>query len=308
MSRRVVRSTHEIRRLTGFLVILFLAAIVPVESYSAGNPYDEVERTVHNILPPSGSFTLKDLCLSCHVDGNIYVPGMPLPTEEASLPIFPVFGSPEEQKPAWEPDTTTKTFDVPKSWPLPRNMSPERPFGISADCLGCHDGAIAADVHQGKERRGAEGATALSNLLDRLEARLGTNPSRPTSAIPDHPISTIYPISPDGTQLIEKVISSQTRYFPIPDLQDEQLVLPTARTSQYYAQTPGNPKRGQTDDEAKVLARAADEGDDPREQFRLIHTTFGVMHCDSCHNAHSELHAGFLRDKSPQLCLVCHDR
>lgn len=308
MNRRMGRLLHETRRLSALLVVVLLAATVPVESYGAGNPYDEVERTVHNILPPSGSFTLKDLCLSCHVDGNIYVPGMPPPKEEASLPIFPVFGSPEEQKPAWEPGTTVKTFDVPKSWPLPRNMSPERPFGISADCLGCHDGAIAADVHQGKERLGAAGATAFSNLLDRLEERLGTNPARPTSTIPDHPISTVYPISPDGTQLMERPISSQSRYFPIPDLQDEQLVLPSAATSQYYAKTPGNPTRGLAEEEAAALVSAAGGEVDPREQYRLIHTTFGVMHCDSCHNAHSELHAGFLRDKSPQLCLVCHNR
>jgi predicted CXXCH cytochrome family protein len=117
-------------------------------------------------------------------------------------------------------------------------------------------------------------------------------------------------------------VSSQRRFFAIPDLQDEQLLLPTGVTSRFYAQTPGNLQapsplgNGNGNDSnsnpaaraftgpATVTATAA-EG---VEQFRLIHTTFGVIHCDSCHNAHSELHAGFLRDKSPQLCLLCHDR
>ena len=287
------------------LVLVWSIEIPP--SGAAGNQYDEVEQTVHNILPPSGSFTLKDLCLSCHVDGQIYIPGMPASQEEASLPVFPVFSGPREQKPAWERDTIIKSYDIPQSWPLPKHLSPDLPFGASADCLGCHDGAIAADVHSGNERKGKDGATPLTNLFDRLEAKLGTNPIR-RSAIPDHPISVVYPIEPDGTQVVESLVSSQKRYFPIPDLQDDQLVLPSAKASEFYARTPGNPPSPSKPGEGGVSSTAREFATDPAEQFRLIHTTFGVIHCDSCHNAHSELHAGFLRDTSPELCLVCHDR
>jgi predicted CXXCH cytochrome family protein len=126
----------------------------------------------------------------------------------------------------------------------------------------------------------------------------------------------IYPVKTDGGLQFKEPTSGQQRYFAIPDLQDDQLVLPTGSSSRFFPKTPGSPlatapPNGQNGNGTRPAA-AAPNGTggepDPAEQFRLVHTTFGVIHCDSCHNAHSELHAGFLRDKSPQLCLLCHDR
>jgi predicted CXXCH cytochrome family protein len=134
-------------------------------------------------------------------------------------------------------------------------------------------------------------------------------------------VSIIYPRKPTGEMLLKEPSTGQRRFFAIPDLQDEQLVLPTGVTSRFYAQTPGNlqtpspPGNGNGNGNGNAAAPAftgpatvAATAAEGVEQFRLLHTTFGVIHCDSCHNAHSELHAGFLRDKSPQLCLLCHDR
>jgi len=282
-----------------------------------GNPYNDVEQTVHNIMPPSSIYTIKELCVSCHVDGNIHVPGLPLPPEEAALPAF---GAEREQRPLWNRDTQIKNYALPQNWPLPTPLSKDRPFGTSADCLGCHDGAFAQDVHRGGERRDKGGSKEIGEFFDRMETALGgTLPQG--SEVPDHPISTFYPRKPNGDMVPKDVTSSQRRYFAIPDLQDEQLILPTGSISRFYAETPGNlrppPPLGNTSGSAMVFppgggisgaaTPTATAAEGP-EQFRLVHTTFGVIHCDSCHNAHSEPHGGFLRDKSPQLCLLCHDR
>ncbi len=288
---------------------LIAAAGQFVSAYGAGSHYNEVEQTVHNILPPNSLYTIKDLCLSCHVDGVPRLPGLPVPPpEETELPTFM---TEKERRPAWERDTPTKNFTLSQNWPLPETMSAQRPFGASAGCLGCHDGAFAADVHRGDARMEVLECAPLCELMDRFEAALGTNPDR-ARTIPDHPIATFYPRLPDGQLNIKNPVSSQQRFFSIADLQDEQLVLPTGSVSRFYAQTPGAPPVANTVPNGRVAATppagtGAGEAD-PAEPFRLIRTTFGVVHCDSCHNAHSELHAGFLRDKSPQLCLICHDR
>jgi len=283
----------------------------PVAVFGAPNHYNEVEQTPHNIMAPTSSYTLKELCTACHVDGKIYLPGLPPPPpEETALPSFV---TEREQQPAWDQATLMKNFVLPQNWPLPQHLSSDQPFGTSADCLGCHDGTFAVDVHRGHERMDKEGASQLSNLLDKFEASMGTNPNR-KSSIPDHPISTVYPRKPDGEMVMKDTAASQRRFFSIADLQDDQLVLPTGPTSHFYLVTPGNPQallpnsNGSNNNTRPAASSAAGDSSDPTEPFRLIRTTFGVIHCDSCHNAHSELHAGFLRDKSPQLCLICHDR
>jgi len=278
----------------------------------AGNPYNDVEQTVHNIMPPSSVYTIKELCVSCHVDGNIHVPGVPLPPEEAALPAF---SAEREQRPLWDRNTAVKNYALPQNWPLPSPMSTDRPFGTSADCLGCHDGAFSEDVHRGGERYGQGGIKAINDFADWLETLLGTDLER-KSEVPDHPVSMIYPRKPSGEHISSRPVSSQLRYFSIPDLQDEELILPTGPTSRFYAQTPGNLQASPSPGNGQPMAATPAGGEttggataaEGPEQFRLIHTTYGVIHCDSCHNAHSELHAGFLRDKSPQLCLLCHDR
>jgi predicted CXXCH cytochrome family protein len=298
----------------------------------AVNPYNDVDQTVHNFMPPGSVNTIKDVCFSCHVDGNIHIPGAPLPPGgEATLPAF---GAEREQRPLWNQSTAVKQFSLSQNWPLPQPMRTDRPFGTSADCLGCHDGAFAADVHRGGERYGQGGLQVINDFSDWLETTLGMELER-KSEVPDHPVSIIYPRKPDGELIPSEPVSSQRRYFSIPDLQGEELVLPTGPISKFYAQTPGNqqpppsaagngggqtvaapPAGGVTTAEAAAVATASARAAAPvaataaegPERFRLIHTTFGVIHCDSCHNAHSELHAGFLRDKSPQLCLLCHDR
>jgi len=299
--------------------LLIVAASGPVAvglgaDAPSGRPvtfYNDVEQTVHNFLPPGSVLSNKELCGSCHVDGNFRIPGLPVPPEEAALPAA---GTDRELRPLWNQETAVTHFDLPKNWPLPQAMFPDRPFGTSADCLGCHDGAFAEDVHRGGPRYGQSGNQDIEQFLDRMELALGGALER-KSEVPDHPISVIYPRKPDGELIPKRPVSSELRYFSIPDLRNTQLVLPTGPTSRFYAQTPGNmlaapPGHGNGTGQGQAAASpagmpAAAEGP---EQFRLVHTTFGVVHCDSCHNAHSELHAGFLRDTSPQLCLLCHDR
>jgi predicted CXXCH cytochrome family protein len=283
----------------------------PTTAAGAGNHYNEVEQTPHNIMAPTSSYTLKELCMACHVDGKIYLPSLPPPPPEETA--LPTFLTEQEQLPTWDRETLVKNFTLPQNWPLPVHLSSDQPFGTSADCLGCHDGTFASDVHRGHERMDKEGASPLSNFFDKFETALGTNPNRP-STIPDHPISTFYPRKPDGELVLGETTSSQRRFFSIADLQDDQLVMPTGPTSRFYLTTPGNPQapRPNGANNSRLAAAAASSPNgasaDATEPFRLIRTTFGIMHCDSCHNAHSELHAGFLRDKSPQLCLICHDR
>jgi predicted CXXCH cytochrome family protein len=297
----------------------------------AVNPYNDVEQTVHNFMPSHGVTTIKELCVACHVDGNFQLPGEPRPDEAATLPAF---GAEREQRPLWNQESAVKQYAMPKNWPLPQPMTTDRPFGTSADCLGCHDGALAADVHRGDARFGEGGLQAINDFSDWLEKILGEDLER-KSEVPDHPVSILYPRKPDGELLLTQPVSSQRRYFSIPDLENDQLVLPTGPISKFYAQTPGNqqpppstvgngggqtvatpPAGGGMTAEAAAVATASATAATPvaaipaegLERFRLVHTTFGVIQCDSCHNAHSELHAGFLRDKSPQLCLLCHDR
>ncbi|MEW6324153.1 MAG: cytochrome c3 family protein [Nitrospirota bacterium] len=298
-------------RAAGALLLLGLVAAAGplMTAYGApGNHFYEVEQTVHNIMPPNSLYTLKELCIVCHVSGEPRLPGLPPPPEEEGA--LPTFLTEKEQRPIWEPSAPTKNFSLSPNWPLPQFMSPDRPFGASAGCLGCHDGTFAEDVHRGEARMEVLECVPLCGLLDRFEAALGTNPSRPRT-IPDHPISTFYPRAPDGEQRAKEPVTSQRRFFSIADLQDDQLVLPTGPVSRFYVQTPGSPPAPPSvNGQAPAVSPVSGEplAIDPAEPFRLIRTTFGVMHCDSCHNAHSELHAGFLRDKSPQLCLLCHDR
>ena len=307
-----------VRRVAALLIVATAgpAAIgfgADAPSAPSGTFYDDVEQTVHNVLPPGSTYSTKELCVSCHVDGNYHIPGTPRPPAEAALPTY---GAEQgEQRPLWNQNTSVNHYDLPRNWPLPTWMFTDRPFGTSADCLGCHDGAFAEDVHRGGPRYGLAGNKDIQDFFDRMELALGGNLDR-RSEVPDHPVATIYPRKPDGELIPKRPVSSEIRYFSIPDLQHDRLVLPTGPTSKFYALTPGNlqppppPGNGSGAGPGQPAASpaglaAAAEGP---EQYRLVHTTYGVVHCDSCHNAHSELHAGFLRDQTPQLCLLCHDR
>jgi predicted CXXCH cytochrome family protein len=112
-------------------------------------------------------------------------------------------------------------------------------------------------------------------------------PERGGTRHPDHPIRVLYPRDPGGAFLVPTPIPQNRQYWSVPDIRAGKLTVPTGPISTYQ------PITG-TDMVALT--------------FGLVRVRDGEVHCESCHNPHSNQFPPFLRQMPPGLCLVCHDK
>lgn len=249
---------------------LFLLGGVFVSHAGAATPFDEVFETSHNFLTQKTRDRLSQTCLFCHTDGRVVKE-----ISEAAGPEGPVEApAPEAAEnpaapPRWNPKAPGGAFSrISAVWTLEERES-AKPFGPSSACLGCHDGALASDVH----REGREKGPDVSQ-------------EQPL----EHPTAVPYPRRPNGVFTTERPTPGARRYWSIADRTTEGISLPTGPTSRYF-QFP--------------------EGLDPQGaavKTTMVRTSYGIVHCDSCHNPHMNRHTFFLRTTPRDLCFVCHDR
>jgi predicted CXXCH cytochrome family protein len=262
-----------------FLTLFSLALLLASGPLWAAPPFDEVVKTPHNLLPARGLVDLKNVCLICHADEQVLeeeetrrgeetaaTRGEPL--AEAILPGRSVQES--LAGPLWSPGSKDQTFTLINSlWTL-QSTADRKPFGSSSACLGCHDGALARDVHE--EQKGLLGTSATRE--------------RPL----DHPTAVPYPRRPSGIFSTERPTPGSQRYWSIADRTGEGIAMPSGPVSDLFRLPNGvDPK-------------------DPTVVAMVVRTSYGIVHCDSCHNPHINQYPPFLRTPPRDLCFVCHDR
>jgi len=106
----------------------------------------------------------------------------------------------------------------------------------------------------------------------------------------NHPIDMGYPRQPDGHFVPRNNTPDLARYWSVPDRTPSGVSMPTGPHSEY------------------LYLPAGPDSQDPAVTSRLVRTTQGSVHCDSCHNPHNASIAPFLRANPKTLCLICHDR
>lgn len=247
----------------------------------AATSFDEVAQTPHNLLATRVQVGLKEICLTCHTDGR----GLEDETGKESLSaaqeslLGPSGGIPGEvpkqspgstPRPLWSAHQEGQVFSLISSiWTL-QETTERKPFGSSSACLGCHDGALAADVHGEKGAVDQSVATGMRLM--------------------DHPTSIPYPRRPDGIFSTERPTPGSLRYWSIADRTVQGVVMPSGPVSAYFR-----------------IPEGADT-QEPLMTSLVVRTSYGMIHCDSCHNPHLNRHRPFLRTSPQDLCFVCHDR
>jgi len=156
--------------------------------------FSSVNHTSHNL-----GFSNDEACIFCHMAGEVYKPSQA--SDAAAAPRTVSFSPP-----LWDKKTSIQTFQL---IPLSPVETPEssHPFGPSSACLACHDGALAAGIH---------------------DARL------------NHPISLAYPRQPDGHFVPRRNTPNLLRYWSIPDRTPSGVILPTGPQSQYFSLPTGS--------------------------------------------------------------------
>jgi predicted CXXCH cytochrome family protein len=262
-----------------FLSLLSISWILVSGSLWAAPPFDEVVKTPHNLLPARGLVGFKNVCLICHADEQVLKEGEADRGEESAVPrgegsnegTVPGRSMQESLAgPLWSPGSKDQTFTLISSlWTLQSTVE-RKPFGSSSACLGCHDGALAKDVHE--EQKGLDG-------------------TRMTRGRPlDHPTSIPYPRLPNGIFATERPTPGSQRYWSIADRTGEGITMPSGPVSDLFKIPDGvDPK-------------------DPSVVALAVRTSYGIVHCDSCHNPHINQYPPFLRTPPRDLCFVCHDR
>lgn len=256
-------------RLVSISVFTILISLTLILSWAmADGIFDDVVKTKHNM-----GLKKEEACITCHTSG---IPQSGISKEKSNgivseklkivpPPLWIKKAGNDNSEYGFSPDT--KGRDI-------------KPFGPSLDCLSCHDGVLAKDVH------GLGGTRANGEVIDpRLEAIAleGKNPF-------DHPTSILYPRRPDGVLLSKNPTVNQLRYWSIPDRDEKGVTMPTGPRSRYFE-----------------IPQGVNTGD-PYIDALQVRTFKGVIHCDSCHNPHTEKNGSFLRVPIKSLCLSCHDR
>lgn len=267
------------RRVKYLLSLLSLAGILLGSFCWAASPFDEVVRTTHNLLPFRDMTGFKNVCLSCHTDGRVFKeqedhPGSEVLTPRPETPAEPLPPAVALQKPPagplWSTRNNGQGFSLASSlWSMEGNVS-RKPFGSSSACLSCHDGALALDVH-GENKVLGEPRTTRERFLD-------------------HPTAIPYPRRPDGIFAPERPTPGSQRYWSIADRTSDGVVMPSGPVSSYFR-----------------LAGGMDPKDSAIGAM-VVRTSYGIIHCDSCHNPHIDQYPPFLRTQPKDLCFVCHDR
>ncbi|HEY5649317.1 MAG TPA: cytochrome c3 family protein [Nitrospiria bacterium] len=185
-----------------------------------------------------------------------------------------------ENPPLWDGRNAIRSYPVeymPGKGQKFKSSIETKPIGPSFKCMTCHDGVLGNDVH---------GLGFADGGPDPLTQNISLNPA---SRTPDHPDSVAYPLNPEGRLVADSPDPRLQRYWAIPDKSEDGVTVPTGPTSSY-------------------LGLQGVASDDPVEASRLVRTFQGMIHCDSCHNPHDDMHRPFLRVPHKDLCLVCHDR
>jgi predicted CXXCH cytochrome family protein len=261
------------------LSLLSAGSILVSGSLWAASPFDEVAQTPHNLLPSRSALGFKNICLSCHTDGEVMkeqdtnTPSEKSPASNEAQTEIPGPGdsSPSSiSEPLWSPSSKARAFSLVSSlWSLEKSAN-QKPFGSSSACLSCHDGALALDVHG--EQKGLE---AFGTTRERFL---------------DHPTAIPYPRRPDGMFATERPTLTLFRYWSIADRTSEGVAMPSGPVSSFFNLPSGvDPK-------------------DPAFATTVVRTSYGMIHCDSCHNPHINQYPPFLRTPPRDLCFVCHDR
>jgi len=112
-------------------------------------------------------------------------------------------------------------------------------------------------------------------------------PERGGTRHPEHPIRVFYPRDPGGAFLVPTPIPQNRQYWSVPDIRAGKLAVPTGPVSTY---------------------QPISDTDMVKLTFGLVRLRDGQVHCESCHNPHSNQFPPFLRQAPPGLCLVCHDK
>ena len=255
--------------------------------------FDEVLVTRHNLSVGGSDSLIRDVCLVCHVEpvssvSPQVVEALPMGMlseevdygDEFSLSASPLPGLESVAAPLWDSaDTTLFFLPLSEMEPLFGKEDPDkRPFGPSMGCLACHDGVIGNDIH----RRGFSGGPEINR-------RKNSEFDGETKSSSNHPDSILYPRKPSGEFTGKQTDPNLKRYWSIADRQVEGVVIPTGPRSDY-------------------LGLAEIDPENPIQAIGLVRTLSGVIHCDTCHNPHVNLHRPFLRVPSKDLCLVCHQR
>jgi len=183
--------------------------IVLLASWSGlatAEPFQAIVSSPHNFFGRSELPAGQRVCFGCHAEGPAYRTG----AAATDLSPPPPEGSPAPPEGTTEPlwQKGASPFAVKSSGPSTKST----PGGSSSVCLGCHDGVLGLEVHQG---------------------------GSPQSKSFDHPYNTPYPRQPDGQFRAERPIVSQYRYWSLPDLQDDGFVLPTGPVSERLLIPPG---------------------------------------------------------------------
>jgi predicted CXXCH cytochrome family protein len=257
-----------------------------------GQAFEEVLLTRHNLFPGGSDSMLRDVCMICHLEpisgispqvaevlptGLLFQHGDQDPGVQKTQSA-PSAGFGTSPAPLWDSQSSVQVF-LPRRIVKPDTttaISTQLPFGPSYSCLTCHDGVLGNDVH----RLGPGGSLDLSK-----KAQLDREIGRST----DHPDSIVYPRKTTGEFQARSPEVRLARYWSIPDRTRHGLVIPDGPMSDY-------------------LHLENLDLEDPLQTASLIRTSDGVIHCDSCHNPHLNLHRPFLRVLPKDLCLVCHQR
>lgn len=185
-------------------------------------------------------------------------------------------------------------------------------LGLSSDqaCIFCH---TTGDYNSSPLTATGAGAQTVSfnpplwdekTTVKSFEVAPLKNPSGPSSACLachddalatgihglNHPTASAYPRQPNGHFVPKQNTPDVLRYWSIPDRTSSGVSLPTGPHSEYLSLPAGS------------------DSQDPAVTSRLVRTTQGSIHCDSCHNPHNASIAPFLRANPKTLCLICHDR
>jgi predicted CXXCH cytochrome family protein len=272
----------------GVILALLTGILLPSLVWAEG--FDEVLLTRHNLFPGGTDALIRDVCQVCHIEpirdisprvAEALPMGMPVQPEGSDIGSRTAESAPAAEAqpvafPLWDSQSREGFYlPLPKVKPDPvRKSKLVLPFGPSFDCLSCHDGVLGSDVHQITSNASDMG---LSAVLDRQRG------------ITDHPDSILYPRKSTGEFVGRDNEVRLLRYWSIPDRNENGLNIP----------------KGPVSDR---LGLDAIDLTDPVAASDLIRTFQGVIHCDSCHNPHNNVHRPFLRVAPKDLCLTCHQR
>lgn len=187
------------------LLVLVLLALAEPPVARAAEPYDAVLNSPHNFFARSELPIGSRVCYGCHAEGPARAGAVQPPAAAGEAPPPAVLPPGHAATDGTPPPLWQREARPYASTSIAPSASRSAGAGsASTACLGCHDGVLGQEVHQG----GAPDARSF-----------------------DHPFNVVYPRRANGQFVPERPTVNQYRYWSIPDLRDGALVLPTGPTS-----------------------------------------------------------------------------